>query len=78
MAFLRSQVELRYHSRSQCSQPLGSAVPSFSSQRLCPDRNRKVTNSPRLTSRSSHCCRLILLAPPLPAEPELLFPLIAA
>ena len=77
-ASLQSQVEIRDHSKSQCSQNLGLAMPSFSSQCFCPDGSRKVTNRPWLTSRSSHCCRLILLAPPLPAEPELLFPLIAA
>ena len=77
-ASLPSQVKPPDHSRSQRSQNLGSAAPSFSSRCLCPDRSRKVTSHPRLTSCSSHCCRLILLAPPLPAEPELLFPLIAA
>ena len=77
-ASLRSQVELQNHSRSQRSQNLGSAAPSFSSQCLCPDWSRKVTNHPRLISHSSLCCRLTSPAPPLPAEPELLFPLIVA
>ena len=77
-ASLRSQVELRDHSRSHHSQNLGSAAPSFSSLCLCPDGIRKVTNHPRLTLCSSHYCRLTSPAPPLPAEPELLFPLIAA
>ena len=78
MLFLRSQVELLDHSKSQCSQNLGSAMPSFSSQCFCPDRSRKVTNRPRLTSCSSHCYRLTSAALPLPAELEFLFPLIAA
>jgi len=39
-------VELRDHSRNQRSQPLGSAAPSFSSQRLCPDRSRKSPTAP--------------------------------
>ena len=77
-ASLRSQVELRDHSRNRHSQPLGSAAPSFSSLHLYPDGSRKVTNCPRPTSCPSHCCRLTSLAPPLPAEPELLFPLIPA
>ena len=55
---LRSQVELRDNSRNQRSQPLGSAAPSSSGRRLCPDGRRKVTNRPRLTSRTSNCCRL--------------------
>ena len=75
-ASLRSQVELREHSRNQCSQSLGSASPSFSSQWLCPDGSRMVTNHPRPTSCTSHCCRLTSLAPALPAARELLFPLI--
>ena len=78
MASLWFQVELRDHSRSQRSQNLGSVAPSFSSQCLCPDRSRKVTNRPRLTSCSSHCYRLTSAALPLPAELEFLFPLIAA
>ena len=53
MASLQSQVELTDHSRIQRSQNLGSAAPSFSSQCLCPDRSRKVTNRPRLNSLSS-------------------------
>ncbi|XP_043783426.1 uncharacterized protein LOC122710047 [Cervus elaphus] len=55
-ASLRFQVELRDHSRNQRCQPLGSAAPSFSGRRLCPDLRRKATNCPRLTSRPSHCC----------------------
>ena len=78
MASLKSQVELRDHSRNQRSQPLGSAAPSFSSQRLCPDGSRKVTNRSRLTSGPSHCYSLTSPAPPLPAAGELLFPSIAA
>ena len=77
-ASLRSQVELRDHSRNRCSQPLGSAAPSSSGWRLCPDGSRKVTNRPRPTSHPSHCCRLTSPAPPLPAEREVLFPLIPA
>ena len=49
MASLRSQGELQDHNRSWSSQVLGSAAPSFSSQHLCPDGSRKVTNRPRLT-----------------------------
>ena len=78
MASLRSQVELQDHSRNQRSQPLGSAAPSFSIQRLYPDLSRKVTNRSRLTSGPSHCCSLTSLAPPLPAAGELFFPLIPA
>ena len=80
MVFLRFQVELWDQSRSQCSQNLSSAGPSFSEARqsLCPDGSRKVTNCPRLNSCSSHCCRLTSEALTLPAEPELLFPLIVA
>ena len=77
-ASLRSQVELQDHSMNQCSQSLGSAAPSVSSQRLCPDGSRKVTNCRRLASCPSHCCRLTSPTPPLPAEWELLFPLIPA
>ena len=51
MASLRSQVELRDHSRNWRSQPLGSAAPSFSGRQLCPKGRGKVTNCRRLTSR---------------------------
>ncbi|XP_043783921.1 uncharacterized protein LOC122710277 [Cervus elaphus] len=63
MASLRFQVELRDHSRNQRCQPLGSAAPSFSGRRLCPDLRRKATNCPRLTSRPSHCCSLTSPSP---------------
>ena len=53
-ASLRSQGELRDHSRNRGSQPLGSAAPSVSGRRLCPDRHGKATDRPRLTSRPSH------------------------
>lgn len=80
MVFLQFQVEFRDQSRSQRSQNLSSAGPSFSEacQSLCPDGSRKVTNCPRLNSCSSHCCRLTSEALTLPAEPELLFPLTVA
>ena len=67
-------MELRDHSRNQRCPSLGSAAPSFSRRRLCPDLRRKATNCPGLTSRPSHCSSLTSPAPPLPAQPELLFP----
>ena len=77
MAYLQSQVELRDHSRNWRSQPLGSAAPSFSGRRLCPDGLRKTTNCYRLTSSPTHCCSLIShgpntsrrTSPPLPLIP---------
>ncbi|XP_043783429.1 uncharacterized protein LOC122710050 [Cervus elaphus] len=63
MASLRFQVEFWDHSRNQRCQPLGSAAPSFSGRRLCPDLRRKATNCPRLTSRPSHCCSLTSPSP---------------
>ena len=77
-ASLRSQEELRDHSRNRRSQPLGSAATSSSGRWLCPNGSRKVTNRPRPTSRPSHCCSMTSPAPPLPAERERLFPLIPA
>ena len=77
MAYLQSQVELRDHRRNWRSQPLGSAAPSFSGRRLCPDGLRKTTNCYRLTSSPTHCCSLIShgpntsrrTSPPLPLIP---------
>ncbi|XP_043745762.1 uncharacterized protein LOC122685236 [Cervus elaphus] len=53
-----SQEELRVHTGNGRSQPLGSAAPSSSGWRLCPDGSWKATNGPRPTSLPFHCWSL--------------------
>ncbi|XP_043745749.1 uncharacterized protein LOC122685226 [Cervus elaphus] len=53
-----SQEELRVHTGNGRSQPLGSAAPSSSGWRLCPDGSWKATNRPRPTSLPFHCWSL--------------------